>query len=205
MMKYTPRLEKAIRTAAILHKEQFRKDGTPYFSHPYSVAVILSEYTDDEDIIIAGLMHDTIEDVEGYTHEKLKDSFGERVADIVEGVTQERWSGHKEIPKPERIKMYEEMLQRDLDKIDKAGPGSVLVSGADKIHNLLSIMEGAKNEGENYLNHFKSNLEQKLRYYRHALILIRKYHPNIGLADKLEMSLNEADEVLKPYIKPIKS
>ncbi len=203
-MKYTPRLEKAIRTAAILHKEQFRKDGTPYFSHPYSVAVILSEYTDDEDII-SGLMHDTIEDVEGYTYEKLKDSFGKRVADIVEGVTQERWPGHKETPRPERIKMYEEMLQRDLDKIERAGPDSVLVSGADKIHNLLSIMEGAKNEGESYLDNFKSNLEQKLRYYRHAVALIRKYYPNLDLADRLEISLNEADKVLKPYIKSIES
>lgn len=204
-MKYTLRIEKAIKTAATLHKDQFRKDGTPYFSHPYSVAVILSEYTDDEDIIIAGLMHDTIEDVEGYTYEKLKESFGKRVADIVDGVTEEKWRGYKEVPKPERIKMFEELLQRNLDKIERAGPESILVAGADKIHNLSSLIEGTKKDGESYINNFKSNVGQKLRFHRELLMLLRKYHPNLGLANRLETSLNEADEVLKPYIKSVES
>lgn len=65
----SPRLRCAINAAARAHRDQVRKgSGIPYVSHVYAVMFLLSQVTDDEDILIAGLLHDTLEDVpEKYT------------------------------------------------------------------------------------------------------------------------------------------
>lgn len=66
-MKFSNQVHKAIARAAVLHQSQTRKgDGYPYIVHPYSVAMILAQYTEDEEILIDGLLHDVLEDVEGY-------------------------------------------------------------------------------------------------------------------------------------------
>ncbi|MEK7182016.1 MAG: HD domain-containing protein, partial [Patescibacteria group bacterium] len=63
-MFLTPQIDKAIQRATVLHHGQERKGtGAPYIVHPYAVAFLLAHYTDDEDVIIAGLLHDVLEDV----------------------------------------------------------------------------------------------------------------------------------------------
>ena len=64
-MELTKKIQKAINLASKLHHGQIRKgDGElPYISHPFSVAWILNQYTDNEDIIVAGILHDILEDV----------------------------------------------------------------------------------------------------------------------------------------------
>ena len=63
-MNLTPRIEYAIRTVALLHDGQTRRaeQNIPYVSHVFSVAVLLSHYSDDEDVFIGGLLHDVLED-----------------------------------------------------------------------------------------------------------------------------------------------
>ena len=89
-MTLSPRINQAIRLASHLHRNQLRMDSlkTPYVSHLFSVAFLISSATDDEDTIIAGLMHDSLEDVKGYTIEDLKNDCGEEVAEIVKHVTE---------------------------------------------------------------------------------------------------------------------
>lgn len=93
-MKYTPRIEKAIQVASHAHRNQTRKsDGNmPYISHPFSVLVILSEHTKDENTMIAGLLHDVLEDADPneYTEQKLRDIFGEKVVSIVKEVSEQK-------------------------------------------------------------------------------------------------------------------
>lgn len=69
-----------------MHEGQFRKSGEPYIVHPLDVAITLSQYHTDPTTIIAGLLHDTIEDTAA-TYEDVRDLFGEEVALITEGVT----------------------------------------------------------------------------------------------------------------------
>lgn len=65
-MRLTSKIEKAINFAAQKHLGQIRKgDGLPYIVHPFGVAWILSGYSTDEDVIVAGLLHDVLEDVNG--------------------------------------------------------------------------------------------------------------------------------------------
>lgn len=79
-------IRRAFDYAAMKHEGQTRKSGQPYIVHPRDVAVTLAEYQVDPNTIIAGLLHDIIEDTQT-SYDEIKGKFGEEVADIVEGVT----------------------------------------------------------------------------------------------------------------------
>ena len=80
------RVAKAVKMAREAHEGQFRKTGEPYIVHPLAVKKILEEWGMDEDTVIAGILHDTVEDT-GVTLKDVKREFGESVAFLVDGVT----------------------------------------------------------------------------------------------------------------------
>ena len=84
--KDSPRIKHAIEVATKAHEGQLRKTGEPYIVHPLAVKKILEEWGMDEDTIIAGILHDTVEDT-GLTLDDIKNDFGETVAFLVDGVT----------------------------------------------------------------------------------------------------------------------
>ena len=79
-------VERAFVAAESAHRGQLRKSGDPYITHPVAVAEILVEFGLDPATIAAALLHDTVEDT-NYSSEKLRDDFGDEVANLVEGVT----------------------------------------------------------------------------------------------------------------------
>jgi (p)ppGpp synthase/HD superfamily hydrolase len=106
-------------------------------SHPFSVAWILSSYTDDEDTVIAGLPHDILEDVPGYHYNDLQEDFGTEVADIIREFSEDKnpkaasddaatWVYRKE--------KYLEGLQRHCEK-------ALMVYAADKTHNFQAMIQ----------------------------------------------------------------
>ncbi len=82
----TSRIEHAVEVAKKAHEGQFRRTGEPYIVHPLAVKKILEEWDMDEDTIIAGILHDTLEDTP-LTLNDIKKEFGESVAFLVDGVT----------------------------------------------------------------------------------------------------------------------
>ena len=84
--KESERIKKAVEVATKAHEGQFRKSGEPYISHPLAVKKILEEWGMDEDTIIAGILHDTVEDT-NLTLDDIRKEFGETVAFLVDGVT----------------------------------------------------------------------------------------------------------------------
>jgi len=68
------------------HQGQLRKSGEPYIVHPRDVAITLAEYQVDPNTLVAGLLHDILEDTDT-SYDEIKEKFGEEVADIVEGLT----------------------------------------------------------------------------------------------------------------------
>ena len=79
-------LGRAYDVAATMHEGQFRKSGEKYLIHPVAVVKILAELGMDESTLVAGLLHDAVEDTE-YTGEQLRENFGEEIALLVDGVT----------------------------------------------------------------------------------------------------------------------
>ena len=84
--KDSERIASAVLIAKKAHEGQLRKTGEPYIVHPLAVKKILEEWGMDEDTVIAGILHDTIEDT-SLTLEEIKTEFGEAVAFLVDGVT----------------------------------------------------------------------------------------------------------------------
>ncbi|MBR3386197.1 bifunctional (p)ppGpp synthetase/guanosine-3',5'-bis(diphosphate) 3'-pyrophosphohydrolase [Candidatus Saccharibacteria bacterium] len=82
----SPRIQRAIEIAKKAHEGQFRKTGEPYIIHPLAVKKILEEWGMDEDTVIAGILHDTVEDT-SLTLSDIRNEFGEAVAFLVDGVT----------------------------------------------------------------------------------------------------------------------
>ncbi len=169
-MKLTPKIQKAINYASRLHAKQIRKGDKdlPYVSHCFTAAWILNEFTKDEDIIVAGLLHDVLEDVPGYGYERMKKDFGARVAKIVAGVTEDKDPNKKEKEKP-----WIERKQKYLEHLKKDSRESMMVSAADKIHNLQSMRDAYCEQGEKLWKHFNATKEESLWFYEQVYKIIR--------------------------------
>lgn len=154
MLSLTPRIHHALELSARLHREQNRKDilMTPYFTHLVGVMILIAEGKGDEDTLIAGLMHDSIEDVAGYTYKKLVEDCGVEVANIVNSVTEVRDVSIVE----DRSLSWLTMKANYLESLRSGSDKSVLVSCADKTHNLMTLMSNYEKEGEEFLKRFSS-------------------------------------------------
>ena len=138
---YSDVINHAFAFAAKHHDRQVRK-GTklPYLTHPANVAVILTRYGCDEPTVVAGILHDVVEDCvrDGYSREMLEqrigDKFGDEVLEIVLNVTYRRANDDgEELSAEERKADY-------VTRLGDAGPRALWVCAADKIHNCNTIL-----------------------------------------------------------------
>lgn len=169
-MIVTPRINEAIKLASRLHREQVRNDDakTPYVSHLMAVAMILSHVTDDEDVIIAGLLHDSLEDVPGYTYDQLVLDCGERVAAIVKHVTEPldaNKDASEQLPWLARKEAYLEVLRT-------GDAASAMVSSADKIHNTDSFLQDIEKEGDAFAKRFGSSILNRVWFHEQVLAIV---------------------------------
>ena len=133
---------KAYEKADLLHTGQKRKSGEEYIIHPLSVAIILANLNMDLDTIIAGILHDTVEDTE-YTINDVKNDFNETVATIVEGVTKLTRlsiSNDKVEEQAENLRHMFLAMSKDIRVI--------IVKLADRLHNLRTLEYQTKEKQE---------------------------------------------------------
>jgi (p)ppGpp synthase/HD superfamily hydrolase len=187
MAIFTGRIERAIALALRAHEAQVRKgDGRlPYVVHPVTVALILSRYTGDEDTIIAGLLHDTLEDTV-VTKEEIERAFGEKVRDTVLDVTE---------PDLPRLS-WETRKARYLRRLQTAPRPSLLVAGADKIANLISMIAAHAAAGDTLWEWFDAPPGMKLGFYRQVHGLIRGAWSGCPLLQEFGNRLEEAERKL---------
>ena len=166
--KLGKRFEQALLFAARKHAGQVRK-GTPapYISHLMGVASLVLEAGGDEDLAIAALLHDAVEDCGGAPMLKeVRRRFGSRVAHIVEGCTQE-----VDLAWRERRENYIRHLRT-------AGADVRLVSAADKLHNSRHILTDYRELGDRIWSRFSGGREGTLWYYQALLKEFRRRKPN---------------------------
>ena len=192
-MKLTKNIQKAIIKAAILHSGQVRKEGKfPFIIHPYSVAAILSNYPDNEDTIIAGLLHDVLEDVPGYSEIDMGEDFGEKITEIVKGVSEDKDLNNKSNEKESwdyRKNKYLEGLKNDSQE-------SLMVCAADKIHNLASMAEAYKEKETMAFENFNASIEKRIKFHRDVLAILKKRLKN-NIVAELENKQREFVEILR--------
>ncbi len=156
----TERIAKALALAVEAHDGQKRK-GTniPYIAHPMGVASIALDHGADEDQAMAALLHDAVEDGGPDYAIQIRELFGDRVADIVEGCTDgiPDASGKKEAWKPRK--------ERYISHLRNATDDVLLVSGSDKLHNARAIVEDLLRIGAAVFDRFSATRGQTLWYY----------------------------------------
>lgn len=156
----TEKIAQALALAVEAHNGQKRK-GTniPYLAHPMGVASIALDHGADEEQAMAALLHDAVEDGGPHYAKRIRDQFGDRVADIVEGCTDgvPDSSGKKEAWKPRK--------ERYISHLQKATDDVLLVSGSDKLHNARAIVEDLLRIGPAVFDRFTATQEQTIWYY----------------------------------------
>jgi (p)ppGpp synthase/HD superfamily hydrolase len=174
---YSDVINHAFAFAAKHHDRQVRK-GTklPYLTHPANVAVILTRYGRDSDTVVAGILHDVIEDCvrDGYTSEMLQqrigDKFGAKVLETVLAVTYRR---HDD----DGVELSTEDRKADyLDRLSEASEEAHWVCAADKVHNASSIVADLRRtvDPETVWNRFSGGKAAIARWYRQVFERLRE-------------------------------
>ncbi len=163
---FTPAIQKAIqfsiKTHEIYQKQKRKGKDVPYITHPLTVALILSQAGASEGVVVAGILHDTIEDSveeKKVTKEMLVERFGENVAELVDSVTEK-----------DRGLSWSERKEDALEEIKKFSSDSLLLKSADVISNNTELIRDYNCDGDKTFERFNASKEETLK---HTLQVIR--------------------------------
>jgi guanosine-3',5'-bis(diphosphate) 3'-pyrophosphohydrolase len=170
---YSPLLERAIRTASEFHQSQPRKGSSlPYISHPAAVLLILQRAgIDDERILAAAVLHDTVEDT-ACTFEFLEERFPPEVVAWV------RETSEQKIDAEGVDRSWLDRKREHLAHASRATPEARAIILADKFHNLFSMLYDLQ-QGESIWKRFNASAEHVLWYNREMIAAISGDDPRI--------------------------
>ena len=148
-------IDLAIEVAVRAHKNQLRK-GTdiPYITHPMAVGIILAKAGCSDEIIVAGILHDTVEDTP-ITLDYIRDTFGKKVSMLVEGASE-----------PDKSLPWEERKRHTVNYLKIAPLAVRLVACADKLHNIRTIATEHEKIGDQVWERFRKGRSDQEGYYR---------------------------------------
>lgn len=194
-MYSTDRISAAFALAALVHEKQKRKStDIPYISHPMAVAAQVSVWGGSEDQFIAALLHDVVEDGGAQYMPVIDEHFGKHVLDLVMACSDA--APQRGQPKGAWIERKEKYIANLRSAADEV----LLISAADKWHNLASILADAKELGETVFDRFiRKDFERAdkkkmvLWYYKELLAVYRER--NVPVVVELENLLSEIENV----------
>jgi len=186
---YSDVINHALAFAAKHHDRQVRK-GTklPYLTHPANVAVILTRYGSSNETVVAGILHDVIEDCvrDGYTREMLEqrigDKFGPKVLETVLAVTYRR---HDD----DGVELSSEDRKADyLERLSEANEEARWVCAADKVHNAASIVSDLRRtvDPETVWSRFGGGKAATARWYREVYERLRAVGFDAPIMEELD-------------------
>jgi (p)ppGpp synthase/HD superfamily hydrolase len=178
---------KAIEFATKAHSGQYRK-GTkiPYITHPLNVAKILIEYMCPEPVIVAGILHDTLEDTP-VTFDEIRDLFGNEVADLVDAVSEPNKSDYT----------WENRKAHTLKRLRTSLPEVLIISLADKLDNIKAIREDYHKMGDGLWKRFRRPKEKQQWYYETLADVFSERLTDIKAASLVNHFKNEVNLVFK--------
>lgn len=194
---YSDKINHAFAFAAKHHDRQVRK-GTklPYLTHPANVAVILTRYDRDEDTVVAGILHDVVEDCvrDGYSEETLRQRIGEKfgysVLQTVLQVTHRKLDDDGvELSSPERKTDY-------LERLSEADEAALWVCAADKIHNAHSILSDLRRTVESHAiwSRFSGARAGTVKWYRDVYERLKTLGFEASIMEELRMSVEALEQ-----------
>lgn len=187
MLYLSDKMQKAINIAIKVHaldQAQFRK-GTivPYISHPLTVAMLLSRVGATEDVIIAGILHDVVEDCTSkapVTFTSLKKMFGDKVAGLVKQLTNLDKNKYS----------WEERKKAKEDQIRRMSKDALLIKGADMLHNVKDQIVNFDIDGPKMFDAFNANAQKQLdKNIRYTKVLTEAWPQNPFLPEISECVL----------------
>lgn len=180
-MIYTSLIRNAINFSITIHeiqqKQKRKGKDIPYLTHTFTVGLILARAGASEEVIAAGILHDTIEDSvpeQKVSREMIAFQFGVQVADLVASVTEIQ----------EGIS-WDEAKARAREHIKNFSKESLLVKSADILSNTSEILDDYRKDGERVFNRFKAPKEKVLQNYIQNIEIITKKWPENPLAEDL--------------------
>ncbi len=153
----------ALEYAAVKHEGKARKNPEsriPYIVHPVKVAMMLRDTGFDDEVVAAGLLHDTVEDSDA-TIEELAERFGSRVAGMVGAVTE-----------PSKDRSWKERQDAYLNKVRSAGTEVLAISACDKIDNMRSMLQSLR-AGHDIFGKLSAPVDRQLAKFDRLLEVYR--------------------------------
>lgn len=159
----SPLIFHAIQFASAAHAGQYRKGSkVPYLIHPLRASKILIEAGCEEPLVVAAMLHDTVEDC-FVTYDQISRLFGAQVATLVRGASE-----------PDKDATWEQRKQHTLDVLESADEDLLLVSVADKLDNIRSVREDLALLGEAAWSRFKRGRTHQRWYYESLAALFSR-------------------------------
>lgn len=188
-MNLTPKIERALVYAATAHAGQTRKTvPTPYITHPVSVMLNAASVTDDENILCACLLHDVIEDCDPaqYNEATMRQSFGDATTDMVLVAT-----------KDSNIPIWRKRNEAYLQNLATTPlKGALIVSAADKLHNISTLINDYRVMGEDLWSRFHAGRDDQLWWYGAVLAVLQERLPDNQLTIMLDQAVLELNELI---------
>ncbi|BAQ10874.1 metal dependent phosphohydrolase [Bacillus sp. OxB-1] len=175
-------IEKAFQFALEKHEGQYRKGTTiPYMTHPFAVAMILKHHRYPDEVVAAGLLHDTLEDTDA-TEQELS-GFGPYVLELVQAASE-----------PDTSLPWEQRKLRTIAELPAKSPDQLAVIVADKLHNIRSIQSDIGEVGEAVWSRFNRGKRSQSWYYMNILNALEPFRKEVALIRMLE------NEVMRIFI-----
>lgn len=175
-------IDKALQVASVAHEGQYRKNtNIPYIAHPVAVGMILQKAGYRDELVAAGILHDTVEDT-NITMEDIEREFGSEIARIVEGCSE-----------PDKSLSWEERKEHTIEFLKTASEEIRVVACADKLHNVRSIREDVDQLGEVVWGRFNRDKKHQDWYYKNVV-------QSLGFATKFPI-LEELEEEIERLFK----
>ena len=193
MVNASPKTTKAYDIAKQLHAGQFRKiTREPYITHPVAVAEMVRDNGGNQSTIAAAYLHDVLEDVpNSYSKDNMLNDFGHEVTDLVDYVTETKLDNNGlELPWKQRKVAY-------ISRIKKAPKQAQLISLADKVNNIRSMLDGYQTLGSAVWTNFKAPAVEQFWYYSTLnQIFIKSFGASFPLVKQLTQDCRQLAQIL---------